>query len=193
MRTEHGIRPAQGRLSPTCRDHYTPVTDEHIPTGDLDPVKGTPFDFTKAKKIGTNIAEVSCWPVHAMHDFHLARRTHMQSVLRPALLNVLRFKTLHREHAQVEGGYDHNFALKSSPSKADPKWAALTRQCWSHDPDSAMHSVAGEQCRTIAARAPAYARDYAGAVQAAAGGGADRPGVWALRGGGHDGARAAVL
>lgn len=43
---------------PSCRDHYTPVTGEHIPTGDLEPVKGTPFDFVKARKIGARIAEV---------------------------------------------------------------------------------------------------------------------------------------
>ena len=49
-----------------CRDHYTPVTDDHIPTGDLDPVKGTPFDFVEAKKIGSDITEVYRWPVYAI-------------------------------------------------------------------------------------------------------------------------------
>lgn len=30
-----------------CRgDYYTPVDDHAIPTGAIDPVKGTPFDFT---------------------------------------------------------------------------------------------------------------------------------------------------
>ena len=34
------------------------MTGEHIPTGELEPVKGTPFDFVKARKIGARIAEV---------------------------------------------------------------------------------------------------------------------------------------
>ncbi|MCR5789941.1 MAG: galactose mutarotase [Lachnospiraceae bacterium] len=35
--------------------HYTPVVAGAIPTGELAPVKGTPFDFTKAKRIGDEI------------------------------------------------------------------------------------------------------------------------------------------
>jgi len=34
---------------------YTPVDDGLIPTGELAPVSGTPFDFTKATAIGTRI------------------------------------------------------------------------------------------------------------------------------------------
>lgn len=37
---------------------YTPVNDKLIPTGKLDPVKGTPMDFTTAKKIGADIGKV---------------------------------------------------------------------------------------------------------------------------------------
>jgi len=37
-------------------DKYTPVDSTLIPTGVLAPVAGTPFDFTKAKKIGKDIA-----------------------------------------------------------------------------------------------------------------------------------------
>jgi aldose 1-epimerase len=36
-------------------DHFTPVDKGLIPTGELRAVDGTPFDFTKAKKIGTHI------------------------------------------------------------------------------------------------------------------------------------------
>ncbi|HEU5166542.1 MAG TPA: aldose epimerase family protein, partial [Chitinophagaceae bacterium] len=38
---------------------YTPVNDKLIPTGKIDDVKGTPMDFTSAKKIGRDIANVS--------------------------------------------------------------------------------------------------------------------------------------
>ncbi|HEV7334127.1 MAG TPA: aldose epimerase family protein [Flavisolibacter sp.] len=40
-------------------DNYTPVDAGLIPTGKIATVKGTPFDFTGAKKIGDRIAQVS--------------------------------------------------------------------------------------------------------------------------------------
>ena len=39
-------------------DNYTPVDSTLIPTGEIKPVKGTPFDFTKATKIGARIDSV---------------------------------------------------------------------------------------------------------------------------------------
>jgi aldose 1-epimerase len=38
-------------------DKYTPADDTLITTGKIEPVKGTPFDFTHAKAIGKDIAE----------------------------------------------------------------------------------------------------------------------------------------
>jgi aldose 1-epimerase len=38
-------------------DRYTPVDATLIPTGELAPVAGTPFDFTKPKTIGANIRD----------------------------------------------------------------------------------------------------------------------------------------
>ncbi len=35
--------------------HYTPVDETLIPTGELAPVKGTPFDFTKPRPIGERV------------------------------------------------------------------------------------------------------------------------------------------
>lgn len=52
-------------------DRYTPVNAELIPTGKLDPVKGTPFDFTKAEKIGSRMAQVPGTPVGYDHNFVL--------------------------------------------------------------------------------------------------------------------------
>lgn len=39
-------------------DHYTPVNDELIPTGEIAPVEGTPFDFTEPRAIGSRIDQV---------------------------------------------------------------------------------------------------------------------------------------
>jgi aldose 1-epimerase len=38
-------------------DHYTPVDETLIPTGEIAPVAGTPFDFTRATPIGERIRE----------------------------------------------------------------------------------------------------------------------------------------
>jgi len=45
-------------LDDVCKifaSHYLPVDKTLIPTGEIAPVAGTPFDFTKAKRIGTDI------------------------------------------------------------------------------------------------------------------------------------------
>lgn len=39
-------------------DKYTPVDDTMIPTGKIEPVKGTPYDFTTPHKIGERIGEI---------------------------------------------------------------------------------------------------------------------------------------
>nr|POE84553.1 aldose 1-epimerase [Quercus suber] len=38
-------------------NHVTPVDQNTIPTGEIMPVKGTPFDFTAEKRIGESIHE----------------------------------------------------------------------------------------------------------------------------------------
>eukprot|EP00967_Tisochrysis_lutea_P098855 scaffold146338_cov20-Tisochrysis_lutea.AAC.1 len=43
-------------------DHYTPVGVDLIPTGEILPVQGTPFDFTRPHTIGERIQQ------SAVHD-----------------------------------------------------------------------------------------------------------------------------
>ncbi|AXI76732.1 aldose epimerase family protein [Peterkaempfera bronchialis] len=38
-------------------DHYTPVDDRMVPLGPYEPVAGTPFDFTSARRIGERIRD----------------------------------------------------------------------------------------------------------------------------------------
>ena len=40
-------------------DNYTPTDNGSIPTGEIKPVKGTAFDFTKSKKIGLQINDTT--------------------------------------------------------------------------------------------------------------------------------------
>jgi aldose 1-epimerase len=40
-------------------DHFTPVYEDLIPTGEIKPVEGTPWDFRKAKAIGSEIDKVA--------------------------------------------------------------------------------------------------------------------------------------
>jgi aldose 1-epimerase len=44
-------------------DQYTPTDATLIPTGKIEPVKGTPFDFTEATPIGKHIKEINSDPV----------------------------------------------------------------------------------------------------------------------------------
>src|SRR5262249_48760866 len=52
-------------------DEYTPVDDTLIPTGKIEPVKGTPLDFTKPMKIGARIAEKKGDPGGYDHNYVL--------------------------------------------------------------------------------------------------------------------------
>ncbi|MGK2286342.1 aldose epimerase family protein [Pedomonas sp. V897] len=50
---------AMGNVLTIPADHYTPVDAELIPTGELKPVEGTPFDFRKPRVVGQDIRDGS--------------------------------------------------------------------------------------------------------------------------------------
>ncbi|CAK0786381.1 hypothetical protein CVIRNUC_009594 [Coccomyxa viridis] len=81
-------------------DYYTPVDFTQIPTGQLLPVYGTAFDFTKPRTIGSRINEVTYPPPHVGYDHNwalfglgmdAANKTHIGAVSNEAQLAV----TLH--------------------------------------------------------------------------------------------------
>ena len=57
MQSMHGAAPLTFQV-PVCRSYYTPVDEEHIPTGEVLPVTGTPFDFRTEHSIGSRLADV---------------------------------------------------------------------------------------------------------------------------------------
>jgi aldose 1-epimerase len=59
-------------------DRFTPTDDTLVPTGELRPVKGTPFDFTRPTKIGTRIDQADEQLKFGRgydHNFVLSRQT----------------------------------------------------------------------------------------------------------------------
>ncbi|MGC8641389.1 MAG: aldose epimerase family protein [Isosphaeraceae bacterium] len=58
-------------------DHYTPVDETLIPTGEIAAVAGTPLDFTKPTAIGARIKEMKGEPGGYDHNFVLNRGGHV--------------------------------------------------------------------------------------------------------------------
>ena len=54
-------------------EHYTPVDATLIPTGEIQPVKGTPLDFTTPAAIGSRIAEMKGDPGGYDHNYVLSK------------------------------------------------------------------------------------------------------------------------
>lgn len=54
----HSSGPILDHTAQIFANHITPVDQNTVPTGEIMPVKGTPFDFTSEKKIGASIHEV---------------------------------------------------------------------------------------------------------------------------------------
>lgn len=130
-------------------DRYTPVDDSAIPTGELEPVKGTPFDFTMAQEIGSRIKQlpgVSCIPCYSWWPTGGDSTNLSQCAAADTTSGLCccigaactRFGSLEKLTAfnsTADAAYDHNYVLRSTASKADPKCVSCV------PPHSSMEAI----------------------------------------------------
>lgn len=76
----HGSGDILGHTVELAASQYTPVDDTLIPTGKIEPVKGTPLDFTQPKTIGERIGELKGTPGGYDHNFVVDREKGDQSL-----------------------------------------------------------------------------------------------------------------
>jgi aldose 1-epimerase len=120
-------------------DYYTPVDNTLIPTGELKPVKGTPFDFTTPTPIGARIQQAGGNPVGYDHNY----------VLRPNAKPAVRVRDPKSgrvmEMTTTEPGvqfYTGNFldgTVKGKGGVAYPQYGGFCLEA-QHFPDSVHHS-----------------------------------------------------
>lgn len=58
----HGSGPVLGHLLEVNADRFLPVTSTQIPTGEIVPVQGTPFDFRRPKPLGLDATKTGLHP-----------------------------------------------------------------------------------------------------------------------------------
>jgi aldose 1-epimerase len=122
-------------------DKYTPADDTLIPTGKIEPVAGTPLDFTKPTKIGERIDKLAKTQ-YLGYDHNYVLNKDKQARLVPILLrdpSSGRVMTVNTDQPGVQF-YSGNF-LKGQKGKGGKTYAQRSALCLEtqHFPDSVNH------------------------------------------------------
>jgi aldose 1-epimerase len=121
-------------------DKYTPADDTLIPTGKIEPVAGTPLDFTKPAKIGARIEMLTKTPYLGYdHNYVLNKADLKEPAVRLLDPSSGRRMTVYTDQPGVQF-YSGNF-LKGSKGKGGKTYAHRSALCLEtqHFPDSVNH------------------------------------------------------